>query len=112
MTYLLESNADANARDRFDGTALHDSIRHRAPEAVNSALKKAGCQLLGMDTAIALCEASALGDLPAIRTLVENGVEPNLGDYDGLSPSLPPCLSLPPSHPPTLLPVATKESSN
>lgn len=83
VIFLLDSNADANARDRFDGTALHDSIRHRAPEAVNSALKKAGCQLLGMDTAIALCEASASGDLAAIRTLVENGVQPNLGDYDG-----------------------------
>ena len=83
VSYLLKANADANARDRFDGTALHDSIRHHAPEAVNSALKEAGCQLIGMETAIALCEASHAGNLSAIRTLVENGVEPNLGDYDG-----------------------------
>ena len=83
VSHLFKANADANARDRFDGTALHDSIRHHAPEAVNSALKEAGCQLIGMETAIALCEASFVGDLSAIRTLVENGVEPNLGDYDG-----------------------------
>ena len=35
------------------------------------------------DTAIALCEAAYKGDLESIVTLVENGVDPNLSDYDG-----------------------------
>ena len=35
------------------------------------------------DTAIALCEAAYKGDLDSIVTLVENGVDPNLSDYDG-----------------------------
>jgi len=85
VQYLLERGANPNARDRFGGTALHDSIRHHQPEAINGALKDAGCQLVGMDTAIALCEASFKGDLSAIQVLVENGVDPNLSDYDGRS---------------------------
>ena len=51
-------------------------------------LKQAGCQLVGMDTAIALCTAAAKGDLTVIQTLVENGVDPNLADYDGTTTCL------------------------
>jgi len=75
VKYLLECNANPNARDRFGGTALHDSIRHHQPEVINGVLKEAGCQLIGMDTAIALCNSAAKGDLVSMQTMVDNGVD-------------------------------------
>ena len=51
VDYLLMANANPNARDRFGGTALHDSIRHHQPAAINAKLKEAGCQLVGMVSA-------------------------------------------------------------
>jgi ankyrin repeat protein len=51
VDYLLMANANPNARDRFGGTALHDSIRHHQTAAINAKLKEAGCQLVGMVSA-------------------------------------------------------------
>ena len=48
VDYLLLANANPNARDRFGGTALHDSIRHHQAAAIHTKLKDAGCQLVGM----------------------------------------------------------------
>ena len=34
------------------------------------------------DPASALCAAAGTGDLAQVRRLIENGVDPNVGDYD------------------------------
>jgi len=82
VSHLLSAKADLEARDRFGGTALHDAIRHKHPD-VCKLLKDAGCQLIGMDIAILLCESSSTGDIESLKALLENGVNPNLADYDG-----------------------------
>jgi len=38
--------------------------------------------MLQDDPASALCAAAASGDLPQVKRLIENGVDPNKGDYD------------------------------
>jgi len=81
VAYLLENKANVNARDRFMGTALQDAVRHNKA-SVQELIRDRGCQIVGMDTALSMCQAAADGDLDTIRTLVENGVDPNLPDYD------------------------------
>ena len=44
-------------------------------------LRASGAVLHGH--AVTLCEAAAKGDIDTIRVLIENGVDPNEGDYDG-----------------------------
>jgi ankyrin repeat protein len=61
VKHLLAMGANPTLRDRFGGTALHDSVRHRQT-FVHQHLKDAGCQLTGMDTAIVLCKCAASGD--------------------------------------------------
>ena len=36
-------------------------------------LKEAECQIVGMETAIQMCEAAAVGDLHTLKTFCENG---------------------------------------
>ena len=47
VKYLLGAKANPTLRDRFGGTALHDSVRHRQI-SVHQHLKDAGCQLTGI----------------------------------------------------------------
>ena len=61
VKHLLAAKANPTLRDRFGGTALHDSVRHRQT-SVHQYLKEAGSQLTGMDTAIVLCKCAASGD--------------------------------------------------
>lgn len=73
-------NVDVNLRDRFGNTALEDAIRHGHRE-VQKKLRSNGAVLHGH--AVTLCQAAAKGDIDTIRVLIENGVDPNEGDYDG-----------------------------
>jgi len=81
VQFLLARNAFVNARDRFSCTALQDAVRHGKTE-VQKILKEAGGQVVGMETALTMCEAAATGDVATIKTFVENGVDAVIPDYD------------------------------
>ena len=72
LKYLLENKAYINARDRFAGTALQDAVRHERSN-VQKILHDAGSQVVGMDTAVRMCDAAATGNLHFLRMLVNNG---------------------------------------
>ena len=80
VEFLLKAKANPAARDRFGGTALHDSVRHER-SSVQQLLKDAGCQM--SDVAVKLCKNAASGNLDKIKNLVSNRVDPNLCDADG-----------------------------
>jgi ankyrin repeat protein/CRP-like cAMP-binding protein len=82
VRFLLEVGADPLARDRFGGAPLDDAVRHGHTH-LQAMLCKSGARLTGEKYAFKMCEAAARGDLDAIRTLVENGVDTAVGDYDG-----------------------------
>ena len=50
---------------------------------VQALLRARGARLSSEVYAIKLCVAAASGDLLTIRTLMENGVDASMGDYDG-----------------------------
>ena len=68
--------ANPNPRDRFGGTPLDDAIRHRQWEAQLVLRNGGGCM---SRQAEAMCQASARGDIEAIRTYLTNGANPNEG---------------------------------
>ena len=41
------------------------------------------------DPASALCAAAGTGDLAQVKRIMENGVDPNVGDYDGRTGKIP-----------------------
>ena len=82
VRFLLEVNADTHTRDRFSGSALDDAVRH-GHRQLQMILCEHGCRLTGEKYAFKMCDAAARGDLDVIRTLVENGVDAAVGDYDG-----------------------------
>ena len=79
---LLEANADLQARDRFGGAPLDDAVRH-GHKHLQRILCAYGAKLVGETYAFKVCEAAANGELDTIETLVENGVDMAVGDYDG-----------------------------
>lgn len=81
VEFLLAQKADVDARDRFNGTALQDAVRHEH-EAVQELLFKAGCKMVSLDSGVHMCEAAAVGDVHKVKTLVINGVNPSIADYD------------------------------
>jgi ankyrin repeat protein len=81
VEYLLERQADVNCTDRLGFSPLVDALRHDRSE-VQKLLRSKGGQLLGMEVSVELCNAAAVGDVPRMRALIENGANPNAGDYD------------------------------
>eukprot|EP00960_Hanusia_phi_P033537 750499-Hanusia_phi.AAC.11 len=78
---LLNHGADKNIKDRWGNTPLQEAISHKQTLIVGLLTQwKAS---LGIDNpASALCTAAGSGDLAQVRRLIENGVQPDLGDYD------------------------------
>ncbi len=62
----------------FDGLVDSDSTGKRDPRLTRN-------QAVITD-ALRLCWDASVGDVEEIRTLVESGADPNLGDYDGRTP--------------------------
>jgi hypothetical protein len=58
-----------------------DALRH-GHTAVQKFLRSRGGQLLGMEVSVELCNAAAVGDVARMKSLIENGANPNAGDYD------------------------------
>jgi ankyrin repeat protein len=81
VEYLLERQADVNCTDRLGFSPLVDALRHDRSE-IQKLLRSKGGQLLGMEVSVELCNAAAVGDVPRMRALIENGANPNAGDYD------------------------------
>ena len=85
---LLGACANASQRDRFGNTALDDAIRH-GHASIKRLIYDAGARVSGMSNVLRACAASADGDPMAIeltKNLVENGLDPMAGDYDGRTP--------------------------
>ena len=88
VAHLLEASADATRRDRFGNTALDDAIRH-GHASIKRLVYDAGARVSGMSNVLKACAASAEGDPHAIeltKNLVDNGLDPKAGDYDGRTP--------------------------
>ena len=88
VAHLLEVRADAARRDRFGNTALDDAIRH-GHASIKRLVYDAGARVSGMSNILKACAASADGDPHAIeltKNLVDNGLDPKAGDYDGRTP--------------------------
>jgi len=81
VSFLISHHADVNACDRMGFSPLVDALRH-GQLAVQKVLRANGGQLLGMDVSVELCEAASKGDVPRIKALIDNGSNPNAGDYD------------------------------
>ena len=56
-------------------------MRHGHME-VQKCLRAHGGELLGLEVSVEMCHAAATGDVLRIKTLIENGANPNAGDYD------------------------------
>ncbi len=77
-----EMGADKNCHNRWGITPLAEAIAHRQT-LVAGLLSQWKAKLNTSQAAGQLCETAAAGDLEAVRRLVENNVDPNVGDYDG-----------------------------
>lgn len=78
---LLEKKADVNCKDRFKGTPLMDAVRH-GHQNVQKILREAGGHLSGIEIAEDVCQAASVGDVDRIHTLILNGADPSIADYD------------------------------
>ena len=88
VQYLLKARADASFQDRFGLSSLDDAIRH-GHAGIKRLLYEAGARVSGIGNVLKACAASANGDPNAIeltKNLVDNGLDPKAGDYDGRTP--------------------------
>ena len=88
VEHLLAARADAAWRDKFGNTALDDAIRH-GHASIKQLVYNAGARVSGMGNILKACAASADGGPHAIElteNLVDNGLDPKAGDYDGRTP--------------------------
>ena len=81
VSFLIAHQADVNACDRMGFSPLVDALRHNQLQ-VQKVLRAHGGQLLGMDVSVELCEAASKGDVPRMKAMIDNGSNPNAGDYD------------------------------
>ena len=88
VKHLISLGADVTARDRFGNSALDDAIRHGHAN-IKLLLYDAGARVSGMSNILRACAASAKGDPKSIeltKNLVDMGLDPKAGDYDGRTP--------------------------
>jgi len=81
VEFLINHQAEVNACDRMGFSPLVDALRHDQL-AVQKLLRAHGGQLLGMDVSVELCQAASIGDVSRMKALIDNGANPNAGDYD------------------------------
>lgn len=87
VAYLVEKlHADPNVRDRWGGTPLDDAIRS-GHDSIHQFLESVGAQRgrtpkLGSGDATDLCAAASTGDVAALRQLVKEGADIDIGNYD------------------------------
>jgi len=81
MEALLNEGADVNARDRWGKTALQEAI-HNGHEHAVQLLLKWNSKMYIENGASSLCTAASEGNVNLCTILLENGLDPNVGDYD------------------------------
>ena len=81
IQWLLDNGADVEAKDRDGRTPVFDAVRHAQDGAIKI-LIDAGAKLDMEGLGMMLCEAGSRNDVPLLRRLIDNGVNPNLADYD------------------------------
>jgi len=81
---LLETwpTLDINALDRHHHTPLADALEHGKKDAARF-LQARGGSVFNRRSAAALCWAAFHGDTTRIASLVNQGRDPNVADYDG-----------------------------
>lgn len=83
---LLQAGADINARSDNRASALHEAIRFDQSEIIPILLAANPYpESFDREGLHPLALAAALGKLPALRTLLETGLDPDLPDRSGLT---------------------------
>ena len=78
---LIEEGANVNVKDRWGQTPLQDAVNMGHGQVIEL-LQKHGGKLDYEDPSNALCSAASAGDLKKMKQLIDNGIDPNCGDYD------------------------------
>lgn len=81
---LIEEGADVNVKDRWGQTPLQDAVNMGHGQVVEL-MQKHGAKLDYADPSALLCGAASAGDLKKMKQLIDNGIDPNCGDYDARS---------------------------
>ena len=81
VRYLLQQGADANAVDRWGRTPIEDALQ-REHGTVAALLADRGGRRRAGSVAAAMCAAASAGSVDELSRLLDNGADPNLGDYD------------------------------
>ena len=79
---LLLAGADVNLKDRYGHTAMYEAVMKNHQHVVD-VLKTRGLELEIADPAGQLCDAASNNDVDLLKRLVDNGITPDGGDYDG-----------------------------
>jgi len=83
VKFLLEEcNAKVNVEDRWGGTPLSDAIKNNHTELADY-LRGRGANMREKSAATEMCDAGFRGDVNKVQTLLRNGAEVNVSDYDG-----------------------------
>ena len=82
---LLENGAGHSLKSRWGRTALSEAVHAKQGHIVQELLKH-NCRLLLDDPAGEMCDFASQGDIDNLNLLLNNGVDPNQGDYDGRTP--------------------------
>eukprot|EP00741_Cyanophora_paradoxa_P022765 tig00021517_g21986.t1 len=98
VDFLIQQGADVNIQDRWGHVPLQDAIRYKHDAIAQLLVSKGailpradaamyatspGAFLPRADAAMQCQRAAAAGDVKQLGRLIENGVDPNLPDYDG-----------------------------
>jgi len=86
VEFLLESDADVNARDLKDLTPLDDAVRHRHVDVQKLIRSRGGALNVDVSTAL-MCQFAAKGDVESIRILVENGASCSARNHEMRTPA-------------------------
>ena len=81
LRWLLDNGADVDAKDRDGRTPVYDAVRHANDDAIKM-LVDAGAKLDMDGLGMMLCDAGATNNVRLLARLLENGVSPNVADYD------------------------------
>ncbi|KAK3235909.1 hypothetical protein CYMTET_53920 [Cymbomonas tetramitiformis] len=81
VSLLLEEGAQTDSTDRWGSTPLQTAIENNQGPVVEL-LTQWKAIIKVQDPAGALCEAASNGDISMVQRLLDNGVDPNIGDYD------------------------------
>ncbi|KAK4530831.1 hypothetical protein CCYA_CCYA05G1688 [Cyanidiococcus yangmingshanensis] len=79
---LLQHGADVNARDRWGSTPLSEAIRFRHEHCAEILRDEYGGRIFDRKSHFELIDAVARGDIAAVRSFIQEGVDVRQADYD------------------------------